>query len=238
MNRKAMTLLTKSMFAIFMVVFVFLVVFLLIQNRVQRLESGQQFDYYLKGNRFLTALISNPNCLSLGQLQDRKSDTIQSALDVNKLNLNDGKNQDLWCMENYDFIYSIEVEDSSRNMWRIGLLNQDPRWSERKIKITLPCIVRFDNGIVHAGTVSLIEHVGQIPRFYGLIKESCVTKESRTVKINTGYDLKYEDDTNTFFMGDDYFFPYFSCRVEPFEISKGTHLVYLSYKDGSLKIKV
>lgn len=238
-SRKAMVLLTKSMFAIFMVMFVFLVFFIIINSRVSSEKIDSEFDFYDKSNTLLQAVLANSNCISVGNLlESRYSTTVRGMLDANKLELLHMENKDLWCVESFDLIYNIEVEDEAANRWLIGPVGLPSFAAERKIRTTLPSVVRFDNGIVHSAKVSINVYTGRIPSLYGAIKRACTLHETIAYPFESEYDIMYFTTNNTFYIGKtNYFSPYFSCEVSSFRISKGKNIVYLEYDNAKLSVK-
>lgn len=239
-NRKGMTLLTKSLFAIFMVLFVFFVFFMVVGGKISKLQDEEQFSAYDRVNKVMLTVLSNPNCLSVGnQLSSETSSTIQGVLDIHKLDNLNNENQDLWCVENFDFIYNLEIEDEAYNRWQIGPVDIHPDGYDRKVQITLPVVVKFDNGIVHSAKASLNAYTGNIPRFLGAIKETCVLHQPRTYSLNTDLIVGYYESNNTFYIGEShYFFPYFSCKVGNFSVPKGKNLIYINYNNGRVGVEI
>ena len=234
-----MVLLTKSLFAIFMVIFVFLLFFVLIRSRITQEETQQEFDYYDKYNKVLLAVISNSNCLSFGNtLSSDTYTTVHGMLDYDKLEAKTNKNKDLWCVENFDFIYNLEIQDEAHNTWNVGPLDVNPIAIEDSMRFSLPVVVRFDNGIVHYATISMNAYLGTVPRFYGAIKQACVLKEERNYPLLIKEEIKYYQLNNTFYIGDHYFHPYFSCAVSNFTIPKGKSIVYFHFDNGRLEVDV
>lgn len=237
-NRHGLAMLNKTMFAIFLVIFVFFMFFTVIKLRVEAKEEKAHFDQYDYVNKFFLTFLSNPNCLSVGSdINKEKHTAIQGVLDNKKLNKYDKDNEDMWCVENFEFLYSITILDTvNQKSWLIGLLNQNPFWTERSIGLSLPGLVRYEDGTAHLAHMSINAYFGEIPKFIGAIKKTCLLKSKDTYHVNLNHNIKYISDNNSFHIDTDQFFPYFSCGVNDFEIKKGQHLIYISADNNNVNI--
>jgi hypothetical protein len=234
-----MTLIIKPLLAIFIVIFIFFIIISILNKNISSKKEKEHFDYYSKVNNFLLVLMSNPNCVSVGIKNDNQSqEVLQGVLDINKLNMYNNTNKDLWCVENFDFLFSLEIQDFHENKtWILGLNNTNQNWAERKVSQILPGVIRYNGTKINLGKIEFFAYIDDISTFYGTIKNVCNNHNPKTIKLNSKYKITYNQTLNKFFIGEKYFYPYFSCEVKDFEIPKGKSLVYLDYKDHKLIIK-
>ncbi|MBD3203081.1 hypothetical protein GF327_02205 [Candidatus Woesearchaeota archaeon] len=227
---------SKSLFAIFIVLFVFFILMTVLRARSSQKQTQRHFDYYDLASRFILVLLSNPNCVSMGNyLNQGKYSAIQGVLEAEKLKIFDENNADLWCVENFDFMYALVVKDlDTQSSWRIGPFINSFDWVQRQIKITLPCVIRYQGGIVHNGAASLTTYIGNIPGFYGKIKESCTLKKDLEYSLDVDQNIRYEN--NQFCIDEFCFKPYFSCTVHDFYLEKGEKLVYLNFENNEVEV--
>ncbi|MBT7392979.1 hypothetical protein HN827_09215 [archaeon] len=239
-SKSGLAMINKTLFAIFLVLFVFFMFFTVTKSRVENKSEKLYFDQYEFTNKFLLSFLSNPNCLSIGsEINGEKHTTVQGVLDVRKLNKFDRDNEDMWCVENFDFLYSVNVLDTqNKKTWRLGILNPDPFWSERTIGVSLPGIVRYEDGTGHLAQIGMNAYFGEIAKFIGEIKRSCLLKRKNNFEFNTKYKIKYSSENNLLNIDTDNFYPYFSCHVNDFEIEKGTHPVFLSAKEENVSVLI
>jgi len=234
----------KSMFAIFIVIFVAFIAFEVVKSRTTFIEEREHFSYYEKVNSFLISLLSSKCLISDYEMNNYNYQSERTSyLSAEKLFKRHGENQDIYCVENFDFMYTLDIEDLSggsvSKSWRLGL-SKEPDWAEREITVSLPVAIGFSGGDTHPGRAILKAYIGNIPRFYGAIKLVCNTKDEASYELSTKHEINYDNNTNMMCVGDQCFFPYFSCRVNPFSIGKGKHLVYISFNktDQTLNVVV
>ena len=237
-DKKGMSLTIKSLFAIFLVIFVFFIMFSVIKSRVSKTKTREHFSSYELNNQYFLTFLSNPNCISIGNYQNtNRYSAIQGVIEAEKLQSFDQKNSDLWCVENFDFLYTFEVEDTSAgNQWLLGLTAINPEWAERKLQTSLPCAIRYKGGIVNPGIIYLYTYYGEIPGFYGKIKKSCVSQKDLKFNLESQYKISYNNTKNLFCIDKSCFKPYFSCKVESFTIPKGKNLIYIESKLNEVNI--
>lgn len=211
---------------------------MVIRTRISRTQTKEHFDYYDKANKFFLNFLSNPNCISVGDyLTSESHAALQSVLEFEKINRLNRNNKDLWCSENFDFLYSVEIKDmETLSSWIIGLNRTEHDWVDRKIRTTLPCVLRYSGGIVHSCSVSLNAYISDISRLYGLIKERCILKDEKSFRIDTVYEIEYINENNEFCIDEDCFHPYFSCYVNDFKITKGNNLVLISSENNKVRV--
>ncbi|MFH0876103.1 MAG: hypothetical protein V1859_09275 [archaeon] len=237
-----MSLSVQPMFAIVIVIFVFFVLFMVLSQRTNEAKTDQYFSGVDYHNNFFVALLTNSNCVSTGKSFNTTQvyEDIHSLIEEKKLRSLNYRNQDLWCVENYKFMYSLKITDTqTKSSWVVGLDDTSKIFSDdkafTKIKSSLPCAIRYDGGVVHSCIASLSTYHGKIPQLYGMIKERCIAKDNAIYKLYSDYEIKYSAN-NLFCIGKDCFFPYFSCNVGEFTIPKGENLIYMKYEDNSVKV--
>lgn len=240
MKKGAIGITIKSLFAVFLVIFVVLIAIASLRSRTEILEQKQRFDYYELTDNFLLSFLSNPACLTVGDYyNESKQVPAQGLLDFYKLNKTQRKNSDLSCTENFYFLYSVEVNDlKNKKSWFIGIDTKDYSWVERKIRTSLPVAIMYDRTNVNLGEAILNAYIGEIPLFYGTIKKVCNTKQDESYSLTTNYVISYNNNQNQFCVGKDCFYAYFICEVTSFNIPKGEHIIYISYKNDSIKVVV
>ncbi|MGC8929086.1 MAG: hypothetical protein ACP5OZ_00975 [Candidatus Woesearchaeota archaeon] len=231
----------KSMFGIFIVLLVFFILYTVMQGNVGVKIQEQQFSsYYELENTFLSLLGSH--CISIGNYSTRWQLPIQSVLDYKKLE-ESNNNQELWCVENFNFMYSLKITDlENGKVFNLGIKNY-PNFSERTITATLASSIKYNathpvtNGSlpeIHQARASLTIYTGNIPLFYGKIKKVCHSKTRETYNLITDYSISYDSKKNVFRVGDFYFYPYFSCNVRSFNLTRGKYLVVIDFKENQV----
>ncbi len=240
-RKRGMALTTKTMFAIFLVLFVFFILFMILGQRSAKLQEKQYFDHRSMHNRFFLMLLSNSNCFSVGDKLNSHFSDVHAVFEEKKLSASDMLNTDPWCIENYQFLYSLKVTDRmTMSSWQIGLDDTDPFWdrifADSKVSTILPCVVRYEKGVTHGCTVTLSTYSGSLPRMYGLIKESCVSKRSYAYSLDSDFPIRYESSTRRFWLGDHSFFAYFSCPVDDFSLPEGENLLYVANERGNVRV--
>lgn len=240
MKKGAIGITIKSLFAVFLVIFVVFIAIASLRSRTGILEQKHHFDYYQLTDNFLLSFLGNPACLTIGDYYNESRQVpVQGLLDFRKLNKTQRKNSDLSCTENFCFLYSIEVNDlKNKKTWFIGLDTKDYPWVERKIRTSLPVAIMYDQTNVNLGEAILNAYTGQVPLFYGTIKKVCNTEQDESYPINTNYIISYDNEQNQFCVGKECFYAYFICEVNSFSIPKGEHIIYISYKNDSIKVVV
>jgi hypothetical protein len=237
-NKKGLAMLNQTMFGIFLVIFVFLMFFTVLKLRTDVKVEEASFEQYEEANKFFLTFLSNPNCLSVGnEINKVRFTTIQGVLDTNKLDKYDMDNEDLWCVENFNLLYTIETLDMTNSKyWTVGILEKHPFWAERIVRASLPGITRYPDGTAHLAEVSINAYFGAIPYLVGSIKRACLLKRGETLDLNIRHDVKYLAVNNSLHIDTDYFFPYFSCKVDDFVIPEGDQLIYVNYMDGKVSV--
>ena len=238
--KKGVVLTVKIIFPIILVIIFFFIFINLTTSRAQKNKMVSDFDYYTRLNTFMKIFMSTPSCGALGRISNETGNQapIRAIFEVDKLNIYDRTNKDPGCIQNFDFIYTVEIEDlKNKKTWIIGPINTDPEWAEREISTSFPCVIKYSNGITDSGLLKLYAYIGGIPDLYTAIKKVCMTNEDETVVLNSLYDIKYSSSSNQFSVGTDYFHPSFPCRVGDFSINRGKHILYINYMDGGVKIQ-
>ncbi|MEM2121940.1 MAG: hypothetical protein QXU20_04770 [Candidatus Woesearchaeota archaeon] len=232
----------KSMFGIFIVILVFLILYTVIQGNVGVKIQEEQFSaYYDLENTMLSLLGSH--CISIGNYSTKWQLPIQSVLDYVKLEQLNNNNQELYCVENFNYMYSLKITDlENGKVFNLGIKNY-PEFSERTITTTLTSTIKYNtthpitNGSlpeIHQARASFTIYTGNIPSFYGRIKKVCHTRTKETYNLITDYSISYDSKKNIFRVGDFYFYPYFSCNVRSFNITKGEYLVVIDFKENQV----
>ncbi len=235
-NKSGMSLTIKPLFAVFIVIFVFFILITGLGSRLTEKETEMHFDSYKDLNVFLSGFLSDPICISVGSrdIATRQS-PIHSLIDYNKTMLYKDKDREPGCIQNYDFMYSITIKDLSTSAeFKIGLDKDDPEFAERTVSSSLPCALRYEKGIVHPCQAMMTAYFGEVPTFYGAIKEACSTGKDKIVEFDTDKSITY--DGIQFCHGSTCIFPYFPCRVSSFDISEGQSAVLLSYNEGNIEV--
>ncbi|MBU0757468.1 MAG: hypothetical protein KKF44_05355 [Nanoarchaeota archaeon] len=244
-NKRGVSLTTKSLFAVFVVLFVFFIFFILFKSRIDASKSEEQFSNYDIHMTFFQKFLGNSNCVSVGNsVTSNNYASLHGVLDAKKLMNLSRNNKDMWCMENYDFIFYVDVLDmETRSTWRVGVdpdqtnfLSDSNLVNLVKVKSSQPVVIRYEGGIIHPGTVSLVSYFGTIPKLYGTIKNACISEETTIFQFDTFRKVSYTNSDNGFCVNEDCFTAYFSCKVEDFEIEKGKKLLYIQYMDNHVKV--
>ncbi|MBN1386337.1 hypothetical protein JW968_05185 [Candidatus Woesearchaeota archaeon] len=232
----------KVIFAILLVIFVSFLIVSLFGTKATTLQQEQHFDVYSQTYRLVMSIFTNPLCIGIASFTaNASSSAVVGILDVGKLDMLDRINQDYWCVENYQMMYSIEVVDIEKGKdWLIGLQNTDPGWAERKLSNSFPVGLRYSLVDVSTGVMYLYVYTGEFPFFYGKIKQACLSGDEVRYSIDFRYDISYDQDLNWMCVGipsaGNCFAPYFSCPVKSFSLSKGQHLLLMKHAGDGLEI--
>ena len=234
-KRGAENLTINILFAIFIVIFIVFVVFTMIQNRGTSSIVKAQSEYYTIAKDFLIAMVGNP-CFSVGDYKKEGWQiTTEAFLSQEKLDYYDRGNEDLDCVENYDFLYSLVVVDTqNKKTWRIGLV-EEPVYAQKKLTVAIPVSIKYNTKIpeVHPGYAVLNAYIGSVPAFYGTIKQVCRTHDTIKTQITTNYKIHYNNTNNILYVGKQFFYPRMGCRVKSFNIEKGTYFLIIKYDEKS-----
>ncbi len=237
-----MDLTIKSLFAILLVLIVFFVVFTLLQSDVMTKSQELKFSQYKNTEDFFMAILSTP-CLTIGNYSWKWQYPIQGVLDYEKIDYYNNKNEELKCVENFDFLYSIIINDlENGKQWIIGLRtepSEKPEFAERMIANSLVVSIKYNTTIppeIHTGRAILKVYTGNIPSFIGTIKRVCHSKTNEDFNLRTDYTIRYNNVSNTLYIGKNYFYPYFSCPVSKFLIKRGDHIISIRYSKGGVRV--
>jgi hypothetical protein len=230
----------KSIFAIFLVIFVMFVVFTIIRSRSSYQTEKAQSEYYSIASAFLNSMAGSP-CFSVGnESADSGQVTTEAFLSQEKLDYYNNGNEDLPCVNSYDFLYSFSVVDTeSRRTWRIGLKNE-PIFAEKTITLALPVSIKYNSKIptINSGYAAVTAYIGSVPSFYGRIKQACTTHESIDYSLSSEFSVSYNSTFNVFKIGDQSFYPMFSCAVKDFRIEPGKRLLVIAYNESSNSARI
>jgi len=240
MNSKGMSISINIIFAIFIVMFVFFMLFNTSTQRAKTLIQKENFEYYSFINKYMLSVLSNPHCYNYvgrtGQIETVK----QGLIDIERLRNETALNKDIFCVDNTRFIPSIKVIDKrTGDVWDLGVkrTRRFP-WAEREITASLPVALFYNFSNINGGEFIFTALLGEIPSFYGSVKKSCIFRDSVNVRLNNQYRIKFDSTLNLMEISDDSFYPYFSCDVEDFEIEPGNHLVHIKYFENTDTVKV
>jgi hypothetical protein len=230
----------KAIFAIFIVIFLLFVVVTLLQSRTQMKIEKAQSEYYTISQNLLTSLISSP-CFSSGSYEkDGWQVTTEAFLEEGKLTEVNNANEDITCVQSYDFIYSVEFIDSrSMRSWTAGL-KSPPEFAERTITVALPISIRYNSSVptINPGYAALTAYIGQIPSFYTRIKQACKSHETIQFELDSRYRISYNSSANVFKVGAYFFYPNFLCAVSDFTLSPGRTIAIIRYNESSNSAKI
>ena len=122
MKKGAISLTTKTLFVIFIVIFAAFVTFSVLKSRTQALKQREHFSQYGRVNSFFTALLTS-NCLVSDLVESREYQrNIKGFFSAEKMNTLNLENSDLSCIDNFYFIYSVKIDDIiNRKTWYLGL---------------------------------------------------------------------------------------------------------------------
>ncbi len=251
-RKGAISLSTQSLYAIFLVIFVAFVAFSVVSSRTSVLEQRNKFTAYDDSLRLLTALINSP-CLVVDYFQETKGGNprnyqvgTKGYLSVDKLNLLHNENKDVYCVDNFRFLYTLDIEDLfNRKTWRLGLRAR-PGWITESIDSanseemyftrSFPIALNYNFQEIHPGYATLTVYAGTIPSFYGSIKLACVTRESATLPIKLRRTVRYNSTDARFCVNSECFFSFFPCRVKNFSLAPGSHILFLKYLNNTLEV--
>lgn len=240
MDSKGMSISVNIIFAIFIVMFVFFMLFSTSTQRAKTLIQKENFEYYSFINKYMLSVLSNPYCYNYVGRSNHVQTVKQGLIDVERLHNETNLNKDIFCVDNTRFIPSIKVLDKrTGEVWELGVkrTRRFP-WAEREITSSLPVALFYNDSAINGGEFIFTALIGEIPAFYGAIKQSCIFRESINVRLDTKYRIKFDSVLNLMEITDDHFYPYFSCDVEDFEIEPGNHLIHIKYVDTSDTVKV
>ena len=230
----------KSIFAIFLVIFVMFVVFTIIRSRSAYQVEKAQSEYYSIASAFLNSMAGSP-CFSVGdESANSMQVTTEAFLAQEKLDYYSNGNEDLPCVNSYDFIYSFNVIDTeSRRAWRIGL-KDEPAFAEKTITLALPVSIKYNSAVptINSGYAAVTAYIGSVPSFYGRIKQACTTHEDIDYSLSSEFLVSYNSTLNVFRIGAQTFYPRFSCAVKDFAIEPGKHLLIVSYNESSNSARI
>ena len=240
MKKGALDLTLKSLFAIFIVLFVLFLSFSIFSARKTSLEIENEFDSQ-RSEQALFMSILGSSCISVDSYgaKDRQVAT-QSLMSFGKLEAMHNGNEDLRCAENFEYIYSIRVQDiENKKEWKIGVLENNAYGRSRTLALPGTIIYDFKNvspPTIHTARVFMTRYDGPMPTFYGKIKEVCRTKNSVPISLNLDNDISYKNSSNALKYGQAQFFVYFGCKVNDFSLKKGGRLAIVRYKDNGVVI--
>lgn len=235
-RRGDINLTIKPLFAVFMVIFVVFITFEMVKTRANVLEQREHFDYYGLSTDFLKALLTS-RCFSAEynvKGMDRQGISA-GYLSARKLMIADRHLREPECVENYRFMYTLEVDDSvNGRVWRI-FMDKKPEWASRVVSVSVPVAIDYDTLTINPGRAILHAYIGSIGRFYGAIKEICNSHSEATFRLSNRRRVSYNNTENEFCYGSSCVYPDFNCRVNSFSLNKGSSLVYLKY-NGNLTV--
>ncbi|MBU0757986.1 MAG: hypothetical protein KKF44_07990 [Nanoarchaeota archaeon] len=243
-SKKGVSLTVKSMFAIFLVVFVFFMFFSLIKSKNEALIKKEYFGSFSEVNNYFQAMIGNPQCLTKDDLGGAGlSLSSEGLLSKTKLDKYSGWNRDISCVENYDFLYTLQVKDlDSGKLWNIGINDTDPEVAkDMGIEIVQRDVfvsVFYRTDEINFGKAIFKAYYSQEIDFYSAIKKACALKRNGEFSLETFMDISYDDENAAFCIHELCFIPEFQCIVNSFDIPEGSHLVYLKYEDNVLDILI
>lgn len=238
MKKAALDLTIKAMFAIFIVLFVLFVGFSVLGTRTETLQQTAQFSQQRTEESFFLNLLGS-RCLSVADFRNKsvyvETQGFISQKKIDKLHLG---NEDLRCAENYDFFYSIKITDEVNGKeWQVSILPNDAYGNSRTT--SLPATILYDNTTIPTTNIArafFTSYVGPFPKLYGALKKACRTMNSDSLSLNLRRDVSYDNESNTIYYGKEEFYPYFGCGVLGFNITRGSHLLYLSYSGGKVTV--
>jgi hypothetical protein len=238
MKKGSISLTVKAIFAVFLVIFVMFIAISSLSTRNSNLTVGTDYILREKINNFFMAFIANPACLTAGDNTNSSKQTpVLGLLDYAKIRNSHNQNKDMSCMENYDFLYSIQVTDLvSAKSWISGLNDTKPGWAAKTIKRTMPIAIMYDGTSINLGEISIYAYSGDPAGFYGTLKRICSSRKSQVYDISNQEKITYDPGINQFCIGAYCFTPYFSCEVNTFTIEPGHHKIYLQYNGGTLQV--
>lgn len=230
-NKKGVVGIAKIMLGIFSVVFVMILVFTILNERVTTQKTRDYFDSYHKINSIFQTFLSAEGCIAYGNLDKGTFDSLTYAvLDADKLNRFARSYSDPPCIIDHDFLYSIIVEDiETGEEWKIGLPETDV--FDDVIQISEYISIRYNVSDINLGRASLRTYRGDLARFYGALRHSCSIIDDGNYHIVNRIQISYDQEINEFCFKDTCFLAHFPCNVSSFEIYKGDHEVIFK-KEG------
>ncbi len=229
-----MELTVKTLFIVFVVILVFIILFITLQSNVSSEQEQLKFSGYANENDFLMSILSDPE-LTYGSYLNKGNLPKQAVLDAVKLSSLDKTNKELSSIHNYGFLYSLIVrDDETGKSWIIGL-NNPPDFARMTLAPAYHVAITYHQDVptVHLGVAMLRLYVGPIPTFIGKIKSVCSTKTSAYARFSLEHDLEYNSQLGEMKIDNFTFYPYFSCPVKSFKISKNTEQIVKIKYDGS-----
>jgi hypothetical protein len=238
MKKASINLTIKSLFVVFLVIFVMFIALTSLSTRTTTLQQKQHFDYYTLADQFFISFLSNPSCVTVGDYSNISNQIpVQGLLSFEKLNKLDKTNMDIGCSETYHFLYTVEVIDMvNGKTWVVGLDDQNYNWVEREIKTSLPVAIRYHSAQVNLGEAILHVYTGQIPLFYGTINKACNLRSVESFELINNQVITYNHIDNKFCVANDCFNANFKCPTNSFRVSKGDHIIAISYKEQNITV--
>ncbi len=235
-----MELTVKTLFIVFIVILVFVVMFMLLQNNIQQSQDRiNGVPAYTVGDSFLLSILSDPELIVGSNSNLANQEPVQAVFDADKLQNLDGSNSELQHLKNFGFLYTIKVKDlSSGKEWILGL-REKPFFTSRAIVLSYPVAIQY-NMIpqkVDIGKIFLSIYSGGIPSFIGDIKKACSTHGKTYTYLNNEYPINYNSEDNLLNISNFIFYPNFGCEVQSFNIPPSNNkIVRIVFNDGSVKI--
>ena len=234
MKRGALDLSVKAFFGMAIVIISIMIMIMLIKQRSESQVVKYTFDAKEDINSFILMFLSSPKCFTYGEFNNASiSDPVQGLLDYRKFK-NFTKNSDFTCVQNYDFLYSFEFKDIKGWNYELGL-NSTINLDSKSIILPLNVAVRYNTtknkGFIYPAKATFRIYQGEIPSFYGSIKNLCDRGGENSNKLMLKRKISYNDSQNQFCYGTDCFYAAFSCNVKSFDIDLGEKIIYASAKD-------
>ena len=227
----------KSLFAILIVLLVFFIFFVLIQNNAGFEYQKEKFSSYKDIQDFGLTLLGSP-CISVGNFTGEWQRPWHAVLDYRKIDKLNNGNQEIGCVDNFGFLYTLIIKDiNNGKSWVLGL-NKEPEFKKATIGYSFVVSIKYNTSIpeIHSGRAILLAYTGEIPAFIGTIKKSCHFQKDESFRLNNDYSILYDNNEDVLKVGNYTFYPYFSCPVSSFRIPKGQHIIRLYYNKGSVRV--
>ena len=235
MDKKAMEITVQAMLAIFLMIFVSLVLFTAINSRSSALSQREQISSYRDINTFLVSLLSNPRCINIASGAGQVA--VAGVLDSAKLDGYNNQNADLWCIRQGDFLYTLNVVDEeTKKEWRLGAAAESLQWSSHQLGISLPIVVRYPEQIVHVGRATLTAYLGPEASLYRAIRFACLDRNAAIFQQKVSHKVSYDPSNRRYCIEQACFTAAFECLVDSFTVEPENELVYISLSNNKVKV--
>ncbi len=226
MHKRSMALTTNMLYAVFLVIFTFILLISILSNKKGVAEQELHFSPYAEIYSVSETLFGK--CLAAGSdIPGSDLINIQGLLSPALLSAYAGLPGDVRCASSERFLYKVHVHEVVGSSWEFG---HAPVRSDRQISIPVHLSLYNGPSDIRPVTAELTAYFSDEIDFYGTIKRACRYRKSFEEHMLLTGTISYDGDL--FCISQDCFKAAFSCPVSPFTLEEGDHLLLISYEGG------